>query len=92
MFHLRHLGDEIGRLDHLVHGIAAGHDNMLHRRPGAQRGDNFGKIEIIVAQHDIEFIEQHDVVDIVVNQRFRLFPRGLCCGDIALPATKLGPA
>src|SRR5215472_15411873 len=50
MFHQRHLGDEIGGVDQLLLGVAAGEHDMRQRRlRRLQKFDDLVDIEIVVA-------------------------------------------
>jgi len=57
MLHQCHLSDEIGGGDQFWLCIAPRHHDMQTGPPRSQRGDDGGKIEIVVAQCDIELIE-----------------------------------
>src|SRR3954471_16938253 len=63
MFYQRHLGDEIGHLDQFRFCISSSDDDVL---VGgfflAQESQDLVQVEIVVAQHDVEFIEQHHAV------------------------------
>src|SRR5438270_4798911 len=84
MLDQRHLGDEIGDLDQLVLGVASGEHDMRHRwLRGHQEIDNFGDVEIIVAQRDVDLVE-HDHAEILVeDQLLGLLPDGTRSGDVA---------
>ena len=43
MLHQRHLGDEVGRLDQLRLGVAAGDDDVQVGAARLQRGDDLGE-------------------------------------------------
>src|ERR1700728_3287293 len=83
MLHQGHLGDEIGGGDQFRLGVAPRHHDMQAGPSRPQRSDDGGKIEIIVAQCDIEFIE-HDHRQAWISHQFARFaPSPLCGGDIA---------
>ena len=57
MLHKTHLGHEIGGVQHFGLRVAAGDDNMEIGPAGSQGSDDLGYGEIIVAQGDIQFVE-----------------------------------
>src|SRR5581483_3084657 len=84
MLHQRHLGDEIGGIDQLLLGIAAGEHDMGQRRlRSLQERDDLVDIEIIVAQRDVDLVEHDHTQAFVRDQRFRFLPSGLRGGDVA---------
>ena len=76
MFDQRHLGDEVGHLDQVGMGVAAGDDDVLvGRLLFAQEFQHVVDGEVVVAQHDVEFVEQHQAVAIVADQFLGALPR-----------------
>src|SRR4051812_44804967 len=86
MLHHGHFRDQIGDLQKLVLGVAAGHDDVLVLRLVAQDGQHFLQREVIVAQHDVEFVQQNHLDRGVADQGDGLIPGGAGGGDIALAA------
>src|SRR3954470_2896133 len=84
MLDQRHLGDEIGDLDQLVLGVAAGEHDMRHRRLlRREEIDNLRDVEIVVAQRDVDLVE-HDHAEILVeDQLLGLLPAGAGGRDVA---------
>ena len=58
MFHQRHLGNEIGGSKKFRLGVAAGDDDMQAGPARGKRGDHGMKIEIVIAQSDVELVEK----------------------------------
>src|SRR6187200_1387112 len=56
---LRHLGDEVGERDELLAGMAAGHHDVLVGRFLPQHLQHFVERQVIVAEHDVELVQQH---------------------------------
>ena len=56
MFDHFHLGHQIGQLDHFIAGVAAGYDDVFVEWARFQYRENFFKRQIIIAQHDVEFV------------------------------------
>src|SRR5215471_1942173 len=75
VFHQRHLGDEIGRVDELLLGVAPReHDMCQWRLRGLQEGDDLVDVEIIVAQGDVDLVQYHHVQRRIGDQLLCLFP------------------
>src|ERR1700761_4497234 len=83
MLHQRHLGDEIGSRGQFRLGIAARDHDMQIRPPRGKRRDDGVEIEIVVAQCDVELVEnQHGDVRIG-HEALRRGPGPLGGRDIA---------
>jgi hypothetical protein len=68
---------QIGHLDQLGLGVAAGDDDVLvGRLLVAQEGQHFIEIEIVVAQHDVEFVQQHHAMAVIADHLLGAFPAG----------------
>src|SRR6516162_6495601 len=80
-----HFGYQIGRLDELGPGIAAGHDDVQVTRLGLQCRDDFVERQVVVAQHDVELVEQHQPVGAIGDHRLGRLPRLARGGDVAGP-------
>src|SRR6516164_4388596 len=84
VLHQRHLGDEIGNVDQLLLGIAAGEHDMRHLRFRClQEIDDLVHVEVIVAQRDIDLVEHDHAQACVADQRFRFLPACPRGGDVA---------
>ncbi len=60
MLHQLHLGHEIGKLDQLVLGVAAGQHDMGHvRLLRREEFQDFGQVDVVVADRDVDLVEQH---------------------------------
>ena len=79
----RHLGDEVGGLDQLGLGVAAGDDDVQIARLRLQRRHDLVERQIVVAQHDVQLVEQHQPIGRVGDHRLRRFPGGARGGDVA---------
>src|SRR5690349_18916917 len=55
-----HLGHQVGNGDELRLGIAAGDHDMQPRPPSGKRRDDRRQVEIVVAQGDIELVENDE--------------------------------
>src|SRR5229473_2539357 len=62
VFHLAHLGDEVGELDELGMGAAAGADDVDALGTVLQRFDDFSSVEHFVADGVVDFVEDDEVV------------------------------
>src|ERR1700712_4549798 len=61
MLDQRHFSHETGDFDQLFLGIAAGQNHVRERRLlFLQERDDLSDIEIVVAQRDVDFVEQHE--------------------------------
>ena len=68
MLDIGHLGDEIGHLDQLRLGVAAGDDDVLvGGLLVAQEGHDLVDREVVVAQDDVEFVEHDQLVAAVAR-------------------------
>src|SRR6185437_626821 len=84
MLDQRHLGDEVGDFDQLFLGVAAGQNHVCQRRFFfLQEGHDVSDIEIIIAQRDIDFVEQHQPDVRVPDQFLGLLPAGAGGGNVA---------
>ena len=61
MFDHRHVGHQVRDLDQLGARIAAGNANVLVQGARLERRDDVIDIYILVAQGDIELVEQHKI-------------------------------
>src|SRR5215208_5696193 len=57
VLHLLHLRYKVSRLDQLIFGVTASDDNVLARRAPLQACNDFSRIEVVVAQHDVKFVK-----------------------------------
>src|SRR5216684_5419700 len=62
VFHLAHLGDEVGELDELGMGVAAGADDVDALGTVFQSFDDFGGVEHFVADGVVDFVEDDEIV------------------------------
>ena len=74
---------EIGGGEKRRLGVAPGHDHMQAWPARAERGNDGRKIEILVAQRDIELVENDELEARIVHQFARLGPSALGRRDIA---------
>src|SRR6266481_2383598 len=82
VFHLAHLGDEVGELDKLGMGVAAGADNVHALRAIFQRFDDFAGVEHFVADGVIDLVENDEVVLSAVDGVAAGLPTFLCELDV----------
>src|SRR5258708_15051737 len=62
VFHLAHLGDEVGELDELGMGVAAGADDVDALGTVFQSFDDFSGVEHFVADGVVDFVEDDEIV------------------------------
>src|ERR1700709_1137395 len=75
MLDQRHFSDEVGKLNESFLGIAAGQNNVGERRLFfPQERDDLSDIEIVVAQRDVDFVEQHELNIRVPDQFLGFLP------------------
>src|SRR5712664_1156547 len=67
VFHLAHLGDEVGELDELGMGVAAGADDVDALGTVFQSFDDFSGVEHFVADGVVDFVEDDEVELAAVN-------------------------
>src|SRR5580700_5466698 len=67
VFHLAHLGDQVGELDEAGMGVAAGADDVDALGTVFQGGDDFGGVEHFVADGVVDFVEDDKVVFAAVD-------------------------
>ncbi len=80
-----HLGDQIGHLDQLGLGVAAGDDHVLvGGLLVAQEGQDFIEIEIVVTQHDVQLVEQHQPMTVIADHLLGALPARGRGGDVTL--------
>src|SRR3954447_20223752 len=79
----RHLGDEVGDLQERRRRVAAGDDDMQIARLALQHGHDLVERQIVVAQHDVQLVEQHHPVGWVGDHIPGRFPGGAGGGDVA---------
>ena len=85
MFHLLHLGDEIGHLDQLILCVSAGDDDMdVFRLLILQKRHHLGNVEIIVAQHDVQLVAEHHPVVTAGDHLLGRIPGFLCRSNVTL--------
>ena len=84
MFDLGHFGDQIGDLDDFVLGVAAGDDDVLAGGAVFQRFNDLVERQVVVAQADVEFVEQDHLVVGVGDQFFCPVPGLAGGGKVAL--------
>src|SRR5262249_1286490 len=75
-------GYEIGRLDQLRFGVAAGDDDVQVARFSFERRDDFDNRQIVVPQYDVEFVEQHQPIRTIGQHRFCRLPGPLRRRDV----------
>src|SRR5262245_51619049 len=68
MLDQRHFSDEIGSGQKLWLGVAPGHDHMQVAPARTERSNDGCKIEILVAQRDIELVENDELEARIVHQ------------------------
>ena len=78
-----HFGDGVGEVDEGLGGVAAGDDGVLHGGAGLEVVEDLVQVEVLVAQGDVEFVEQYHVVAVVLQHALGLFPGGVGGGDVA---------
>src|SRR5262245_42556697 len=84
MFDQCHLGDEVGGVDQLLLGVAAGQHDMRQRRLGVLKEiDDLGDVEIIIAQCDVDLVEHDHAQGLVRDQLLGLLPAGAGRSDVA---------
>ncbi len=83
MLHQRHLGDEVGGLDQCRLGVTPGDHDVQIGPPRGERRKHRCKVEIIVAERDIELIENDEAEAWVGHELLRFDPGALGCGDVA---------
>src|SRR5262245_38692130 len=89
VLHQRHLGDKIGCGDQLRLGIAAGEGEVKAWPSCLQCGDGGMHLEIVIAQGNIELIEDNEAEGRVGHEFYRLRPGLLRGGDVALEILRL---
>src|SRR3954453_21440197 len=83
MLDQRHLGDEVGDLHERLLRVTAVDDDMQIARLVAQHGNDLVERQIVVAQHDVQLVEQHHPVGWVGDHIPGRFPGGAGGGDVA---------
>src|SRR5690348_14223225 len=89
MFDESHLGDEIGGFYKRRFRISTGDDDVQAVAPAGERGDHRFEVEIIVAQGDIELVENDEAERWIVHQLDRLVPGTLGRGHVARQILRL---
>src|SRR5262245_43701023 len=89
MLHQSHLGHEIGRSDELGLCITAGDHDVQSRAPRIQGGDDGVQVEILVAQRDVELVEDHQAEAGIGHELERLRPGALGRRNVALEVLRL---
>src|SRR5437016_2174998 len=84
VLHQVHLGHQIGGGDEFWLGIATGDDDVQSRATLRQCGDDRGKVEIVVAQGDVELVEDHQAKARISHKLARFRPGALGRSDVAL--------
>src|SRR2546430_979763 len=84
-----HFGDEVGQLDQRRMSVAAGDDHVLVGGLFvAQKTQHRFDRQIVVAQHDVELIQQDHAVAIVADQLLGALPAFRRRRDIAFPVLR----
>jgi len=84
MLHQRHLGDEVGDLDQFLFCIAPRQDNMRHRRLfRLQEPNHLIDRQVVIAERNVDLVEQDHAVPLIADQLLRLLPALPCGGDVA---------
>src|SRR5262249_11732748 len=89
VLHQRHLGHEIGRRDEVRLGVAAGDDHMQPWPARGERRDDASEVEILIAQRDVELVEDHEIEALVGHELERLRPGALGRRDIPREVLRL---
>src|SRR5262249_22704046 len=89
VLHQRHLGDEVGGGHELRLGVAAGDDDVQAVAVRSERGDDGGKIEILIAQRNVELVENNEGKTWIRHKLERLRPGALRRRDIARAVLRL---
>ena len=63
-----HLGDQVGGVEQLLRGAAAGGDDLEVRRPRGEGGQHVGQRDQTVAQRGVQLVE-HQQVAVVAAER-----------------------
>ena len=84
VLHQCHLGDKIGRGDQFRLGVAARDSDMEAWPSRLQRGDDGMHVEIVIAQRDIELVEDNQAERSIGHEFYRLRPGLLRGGDVTL--------
>src|SRR5579875_1293576 len=79
-----HLGHEVGQVDHLLLGIAAGDNHVQHRTFAAQLVEHFRQRQVIVVQNHVQLIENDQAERLIVENRHGLLPCFASAGDVLL--------
>src|SRR5690348_10484348 len=83
VLHQRHLRDQIGGGDQFGLGVPSGDDDVQIRPARRQCGKNIRKLEVVVAECDIELVED-DQCETRIGQKLAPFrPGALRSGDVA---------
>ena len=83
MLHRAHLRDAIGECYQFWLRIPPGHDNIEIGPPRSQRGQYLSQRQIVVAQRDIQLIQDQQLNRGIGHQFLRLLKRPPCRCDIA---------
>src|SRR5439155_1597229 len=78
MFDRTDIADQIRSFDQLIWRVASGDNDVQHFTPLGEYIQHFRQIEILVFEHDIEFVEDHHVVAGIINHPHRLGPSFSC--------------
>ena len=84
MLRRAHLGDEVGDVQQPRRRVAAGDADVLVARALLQKRDDFGDVEIFVAQGDVQLVEQHEVELRIEDHLAAALPGLARGGDVAL--------
>src|SRR5260370_18300567 len=84
VLHQGHFRHQVSRCDEVGFCVAAGDDDMEASSAVAQRRNDLRQIEIIVAQCDVEFVENDEAEARIGHELQRLRPGALGRGDVAL--------
>lgn len=84
MFHEFHFGDQICDLDQVCVGVAAGEDDVGHVGfLGGEEFDDFVDVDVVVADRDVDFVEEDHFVGHIEDQFLGFGPSGLSHFGIA---------
>ena len=90
MFDFFHLGHQICDLDQRVGRVAAGDYYMGHMGFfGLQEIDHILRVDIAIAQRDVELVQQHHAVVGIADQLFGLVPRATGGSDVAFAVLRV---
>lgn len=77
-----HFGHGVGHLDQPCRGAAPGDHHMLARWPRGYGAEHLIQRDVVFHQHDVEFVQQHEVVARIGEHAARNVPGCLCGSDV----------